>query len=127
MSDHPNATLLRLLYTGQREEFFRHLAPEYVVHVPGHGSGTGHFKGREGHLKHGAMLREMTNNSIRLQLYGSFLADDHWGFVPSRVIATRNGKELDQQAFGLWRFHEGMVAEHWTMPADHQAFNAFFT
>jgi ketosteroid isomerase-like protein len=127
LSEHPNGSLLRLLYVGQRKEFFRHLAPDYVLHAPSHGSASGDYRGEGGHLRHGELLRALSDNTFRVQAAGSFLADDQWGVVPSRVTASRNGKSLDQQTFGLWRFRDGLVAEHWALPGDPVAFNDFLS
>lgn len=123
---HPNEELLRRFYGGDRKALRERMAPDYVAHVPGSGAAAGDYHGPEGHARHVEVLTSLSGGSLSKQLPGTFLADDHWGLVPSLLTAQRGGERLAVQGFGLWRFREGAVAEHWGLVADQPAFDAFF-
>ena len=126
MAEHPNAELLRRIYARDDEAFQRGMAPDYVCHTPGRSQVAGDFKGWEHRTKHGAQIGELTNRTFRVQPVGTFLVNDEWGLVPVQISAERNGKTMDMRAFGVWRFSEGKVAEHWEMNWDQAAFDEFF-
>lgn len=126
MDEHPNAAFLRRLYTGERDLLMQRMAPEYVTHVPGASLLAGDFPGVK-HLEHAAMFADMTGGTFRKQLLGGYLADDQWGFVPQRLFAERNGRTLDQVGFGIWRFRDGLAAEHWGLVSDQEAFDDVFS
>jgi ketosteroid isomerase-like protein len=126
MIEHPNAIFLRRLYGGDRDVLLERMAPEYVTHMPGRSLLAGDFPGDK-HLQHAAMFADLTNGSFRKELLGGFLADDNWGFVPQRLCAERNGQTLDQVGFGVWRFRNGMPAEHWGLVADQYTFDRVFS
>ncbi|MBR1297368.1 nuclear transport factor 2 family protein [Bradyrhizobium sp. AUGA SZCCT0042] len=126
MPEHPNAQLLRKIYARDDETFQRMMAPEYVCHTPGRSQVAGDFKGWEHRTRHGAQIGELTNKTFRVQPLGEFLVDDEWGMVPVQISAERDGKRLDMQAFGIWRFRDGKIAEHWEMNFDQATFDEFF-
>ena len=124
--EHPNAALLRRLYGGDSDALFKNIAPDYQVHIPGRSSIAGKYPGIEGHLRHREAIQNAAGGSMKLKTVGSFLADDSWGLVPSRVTASRDGKSFDQQGFGLWRFRNGLVTDHWAITDDQVAWDNFF-
>lgn len=125
MSEHPNAALLRRLYHGDRQALFERMAPEYVLHYPGNTPASGDFHGKEGHLEHVALLTAYLGGFVKFKIANVFLADDSWGVVPGRVTGARNGLTIDLPAFGLWRFRDGLAAEHWPVTIDHEQLRAF--
>ena len=58
---------------------------------------------------------------------------DAWGtdalddLFADLLVAEREGRTLDMQAFGVWRFEAGLIAEHWENPLDIAAFDAFWS
>lgn len=126
MADHPNARLLKRLYEGDRAALYDAMAPDYVAHVPGNSMVAGDYHGVHGHIDHIERFMTLTGGTMRKQLPGVFLADDHWGLVPSRLLAQRGAATLDLQGFGLWRFEDGRVVEHWGLVSDQAAFDSFF-
>ncbi|TDO50540.1 ketosteroid isomerase-like protein [Kribbella sp. VKM Ac-2527] len=125
MTDHPNAELLRRLYAGDRQALYDRLAPGYVVHVPGAGRAAGSYHGAEGHAEHVRAMGRWTGDTMRKTLTTTFLADDHWGLVPSELEVERDGRQLRVHAFGLWRFRDGAVAEHWGLVDQQTALDEF--
>jgi ketosteroid isomerase-like protein len=119
MTDHPNAELLRRLYAGDRQALYDRLAPDYVVHVPGTGPVAGSYAGAAGHAEHVRAMGLWAGDTLSKSLSGSFLADDHWGLVPSELEVERDGRRLRVRGFGIWRFRDGDVTEHWGL-VDHQ-------
>ena len=127
VSEHPNILLLHKVYARDRDTFFRMVTPAYVCHTPGCSPVAGHVVGAEGmrgHIEHGQAL---SGGTFRVSHQGAFLADDHWGLVPVRLSGQREGRTLDMQAFGVWRFEAGLIAEHWENPLDIAAFDAFWS
>lgn len=127
MSEHPNVALMRKIYARDDEAFKNAMTPDYVTHTPGRSQVAGDFKGWDHRTVHGAQIRELTNASFRVTPMGAFLANDEWGLAPVRITAERNGKKIDMPAFGVWRFENGKVAEHWEMNWDQAAFDEFFS
>lgn len=125
MIDHPNADLLRRVYAGDRQALYSSLAPDYTVHVPGVGSAAGSYHGAAGHADHVRAMGLWTGDTMTKTLSGSFLADDHWGLVPSELEVERRGDRMRVRAFGIWRFRDGAVTEHWGMVDDQRGLDAF--
>ena len=127
LNEHPNVALLRKIYARDRDTFFRMVTPDYLCHTPGKSPVAGHFAGAEGmrcRIEHG---QELSGGTFRVTHRGNFLADDNWGLVPVRLAAERLGRTLDMQAFGVWRFESGHIAEHWENPLDIAAFDKFWS
>jgi len=125
--EHPNATLLRKLYGGEWDSFLKNVAPDYQVHIPGKSNVAGHYPGVEGHERHRKVMQAIAGNTMKLRTLGTFIADDTWGLVPSRVTASREGNSFDLQGFGLWRFRDGKFTDHWAITDDQVAWDSFFT
>jgi ketosteroid isomerase-like protein len=113
MADHPNAALLRQLYGGDRQALYDRISPDYLVHVPGTGQAAGTYRGAGGHADHVKAMGLWTGHTMTKTLPGSYLADDHWGLVPSELEVERGGRRFQVRGFGIWRFREGEVVEHW--------------
>jgi ketosteroid isomerase-like protein len=122
---HPNEELLRRLYDGDRQALYERMASDYVVHVAGTSAAAGDFTGPDGHRQHVELFTRFTQGAVTKELSGTVLADDHWGLVPQLLVAERDGNRLVQRGFGVWRFQDGAVAEHWGLVADQAAFDAF--
>lgn len=123
----PPQEILRAVYERDRETFFAHLHPDYECHTPGTSPIAGHFRGEEGMKKHIAQMVELSGGTFRPTHMGQFITQGDWGFVPVQLVGERNGLQLAQRAFGVWRFHEGLLIEHWENPTDMKAFDAFWS
>lgn len=127
LTEHPNIALLRRIYARDRDTFFRMLTPDYLCHTPGASPVAGTVQGAEGMRGHIEQGQELSGGTFRVAHQGFFLADDHWGMVPVRLSGLRRGRTLDMAAFGIWRFVDGRIAEHWENPLDIPAFDAFWS
>lgn len=119
--------LLQKVYERDRDALFSHLHPDYVCHTPGASPIAGHFRGAAGMLEHIRQMADRSGGTFRPRHLGTFLTDGEWAMVPVHLVGERNGRTLDQPAFGIWRLQGGLLAEHWENPTDLEAFDAFWT
>jgi len=118
--------LLRRFYHRDREPLFERFADDYACHTPGDNPIAGTHRGKEGMLAHVARMQALTGNTFRPHHKDVFIADGEWALVPVHLQAERDGKRLDQPAFGIWKFKDGKVTDHWECPTDMPAFDAFW-
>lgn len=126
MDEHPNAALLRRLYGGETSVIYENMAADYAIHIPGRSRIAGDFRGAEGHRTHRERIIALAQGSFHHQPL-AYLADDEWGCVPQRIRAERGAQRLDIYGVGLWRFRNGLFAEHWGLASDQDAFDDFFS
>lgn len=118
--------LLRRVYARDREALYGNMSPGFVCHTPGTSQIAGAFRGAEGMKQHVQQMQELTGQTFRPSHQGVFMVSGDWGCVPVMLAAERQGRVLAQRAFGLWRFEGELLAEHWEMPVDMAAFDAFW-
>ena len=118
--------LLTRFYARERDVLFNNMHPDYRCHTPGNSQISGTFHGKDGMIAHIQQMQQLTGQTFRPHHLGTFLADGEWGLVPVHLNADRNGKRLDQPAFGVWRFKDGLVIEHWENPTAMTAFDNFW-
>lgn len=122
-----NKAALESLYFGDRTLFFESLADDYVCHTPGDNPTSGDFVGPDGMRQHGQQMRDLSGGTFKAGPRAPLLVDEQFALVPTRVQASRpDGRRLDVEGFGLWRFADGKIAEHWEMPLDMKSFDAFW-
>lgn len=119
--------LLRRFYHREREPLFARLAPDYACHTPGDNPIAGTHRGAQGMLDHIARMQAATAQTFRPHHKDAFVTDGRWALVPVHLHAQREGRTLDQPAFGIWHFDaQGQVTDHWECPTDMKAFDAFW-
>lgn len=106
-----NLELLKGIY-GRTIDPAQHLTSDFTLHTPGNSPLAGKFVGLEEFGQHLEAIQELSNGTFKLEPL-TFMAADDWGLCISRLTAERNGKSLDTNGFGLWRFEDGKLAEHW--------------
>ena len=121
------ATLLRKIYERDRDALFAHLHPDYVCRTPGTSQIAGVFAGAQGMRAHIEDMQRLTDHTFRPVHGNVFLTDGQWAMVPVHLHARRHGRQLDQPAFGIWRFKDGLLIEHWENPTDMAAFDTFWS
>src|SRR5262245_26636414 len=99
MTDHPNATRVRELFTAFRYadvETIQALIPEHAVwHFPGRsGQLAGTHRGRAAILSFFLKVRGLTGDTFHLELL-DVVANDRYAVALFRGHAERNGKTLD--------------------------------
>lgn len=129
MNEHPNVARIHSVYEaverGDLDGFAGALDENVLWHesMPGF---EGDYQGRNEAL---AMLGRVFETGIevnRLTIDRVF-ADDSHAVVLLEVAVTVNGREHASRYADVYRLHEGMVTEHWHLPFDHRAEEAFYT
>jgi len=119
--------ILESLYFGDRALFFASLAEDFLCHTPGQSPIAGQFMGSAGMTRHVAQMRELTDGAFKVWPRGELMIAGEFATLPTMVRASRpDGRQIEIEAFGIWRFRDGKVAEHWEMPLDIARFDAFW-
>jgi ketosteroid isomerase-like protein len=118
--------LLRCVYARDRDTMYANMHPEFVCHTPGRSQIAGDFVGAAGMQAHVQQMQALTGQTFRPKHQDVFMTSGDWGSVPVQLYAEREGRVLQQRAFGIWRFQDGLLIEHWEMPVDMPAFDAFW-
>jgi ketosteroid isomerase-like protein len=105
--------LLKRIYAHDREALYGSMRPDFTVHSPGQNLIAGTYVGAEAFKAHMQKMQALCNHTFEEELQDTFLANDTWGLVVHRMTAERNGKHLDTWGFGLWRFEDGQLTDHW--------------
>ena len=103
-----------------------HLHPEFKLHAPGQNRVAGEFAGLDGLMTHLGAMQDLSGGTMKLDAH-TFLADETWGMVISHVTAERDGKKLDAQGFGVWRFQDGKLIDHWENTSDQAHWDDFWS
>lgn len=119
--------LLNRIYAHDREALFGNMRPDFTVHSPGQNILAGTYVGPEAFKAHIERIHALTNNTFKEELQNTFLANDTWGLVVHRMTAERNGKRLDTWGFGLWRFEDGKLTDHWESVGDQAHWDDFWS
>lgn len=119
-------SVLESVYRGESEPFAAAISPDYVCHTPGRSQIAGDFRGEEHLTLHRTQIRALTGGTFRVRPLADILINEEWALVPVRVTAEKDGRTLDTTAFGIWRFSDGRIVEHWEMNCDQYAFDEFF-
>lgn len=130
-SDHPNAKLFERIYGptmagGGPALLDSAIVEPFVAHTAGHGPIGGTFVGLEAFKGHIALLRRLSGGTLRRASI-EYSADDNWAVVAQVMTASRNGRQLEMEVAGFWRFRgPGELAEHWEAVTDEAAWDAFW-
>jgi predicted SnoaL-like aldol condensation-catalyzing enzyme len=109
------------------DKIAQNLHHEFVIHSPGHNLIAGEKRGMDGVERHAAQMLKMTDGTFHKELQGTYLADDTWGMVVHHMTAQRSGMHLSMWGFGLWRFSDGKLAEHWEAVGDQEVWDRFWS
>lgn len=118
---------LKQIYTHDRETLFGAMAPDFKLHSPGHNLIAGTYVGPEGFTAHVKHMHALCDGSFEEELQDSFLANDSWGLVVHRMTAVRGNQSLDMWGFGLWRFNDGWLTDHWEAVGDQALWDQFWS
>ncbi len=118
---------LKQIYTHDRETLFGAMAPDFKLHSPGHNLIAGTYVGPEGFTEHVKHMQLLCDGSFEEELQDTFLANDSWGMVVHRMTAIRGNQSLDMWGFGLWRFDNGWLTDHWEAVGDQTLWDEFWS
>ena len=121
-----NVELLKAIYANP-ELVFEHLHPDFTLHAPGNNLIAGTFRGAEGIKDHFADMDRLSTGSFNHDVQEAFLADENFGMVVHRMEGERNGVQLKMFGFGLWRFQDGLIIDHWESVADQALWDRFWS
>jgi hypothetical protein len=111
--EHPNVAMLRTIYADLTR--LRDFAAEDVVlhtaerEVPG---AVKRVVGRDAVDAKERALIAMTNGTLVMDVQ-HIVANDHFGTVLGVLRGTSDGKTIAMPFCGVWRFHKGVILEHW--------------
>lgn len=117
--------LLKTIYADS-DALAPNLHPDFKLYSPGQNLVAGVFDGLEGMFQHVGQMNELADDGMSLEGH-TFLADENWGLAVSHVTAERNGKKLDVQGLGIWRFKDGKLYKHWEAVSDPDAWDDFWS
>lgn len=100
-------------------------ADDAVWVVPGTGTMSGTFQGREQIFRFLARLPKETNGTYSSSLIDVLASDDRAAAL-YRASGTRNGRRLELDQMLLFRIEGGLVREVLALPSDPAAFAAFW-
>lgn len=117
--------VLTALYSGDFEPFNEALADDYICHTPGRSSVAGHYRGKEQAEVKRPRMKALTAGTFKVRNIGEICLDGDWAMVPVMVTADGFGRKLETPAFGIWRFRDDKIVEHWEMNFDQYGFDEF--
>ncbi|MGI8793379.1 MAG: nuclear transport factor 2 family protein [Acidimicrobiales bacterium] len=129
MIDHPNADLVRALFSafekGNIDAIQSRLSARVVWHTPGDSILSGTFTGRDEVVRQLARNSQLTNETFRLEVLDVMAGDDHAAAV-FNATAKRDGRILDLEHALLFRIEQGKITSVWSAPLDLEAFDTFW-
>lgn len=126
-SEHPNAALVRRLFTAfgrDAKQVSATLARDVVWRVPGETAMSGEYRGRRDVVEFLRRTGLETDGTYRATLKAVF-ADDGWALAVYRAQGRRDGRELDIDQVLVIRLDGGLLADITAVPLD-PAFHAFW-
>ena len=124
-----NAALVRQIFdafASKRGFALRGLfAEDAVWTVPGNGVMAGMHRGREEIFRFLGRLPKETGGTYGSELL-DVLASDERAAALYRARGSRHGRELELDQLLLFRIEDGLVREVLALPADPEAFEAFW-
>ena len=115
MSDqeHPNASLLRVLYT-DLTRIVDYAADDIIYHLAARDSkyGAPNVQGKQAALAEEQKLAELTGGTLVAEV-DHVVANDYFGAVMGIFRAHIGESEMSFPFCGLWRFKDGLITDHW--------------
>jgi uncharacterized protein len=130
-TDHPHTTLFERIYgptkDGDGPALLDSVITEpFIAHTAGHGPIGGTHVGLAAFKAHIALLRELAGGTLR-RTSVEYAANDQWAIVGQTMTASRNGRTLEMDVAGFWRFRAPhQLAEHWEAVSDEAAWDTFW-
>lgn len=122
---HPHVEILRAVY-GDFGLLQKYASDEIVLHAGGtRDILAGDYRGKQAVLAREMELYRRSGGSL-VMTADHIVANDHFGAVLGRFTADRDGDRFVGEVCGLWRFADGLIAEHWENCADWPAAERFF-
>ena len=124
---HPHIDLLRksdeAMAAEDLETFFGCYADDVVIHVGGHSSLAGTYKGKDQMQSLFGQFMQHAG-TFTFESHG-YLADDEHGVVLQRSHYEKDGNRLDSDEVFVCHFRDGRISEFWLAATDQDALDAF--
>jgi uncharacterized protein len=129
-AEHPNAVVVRRAYDaaarGDAAGLAALIAPGAQWSVPGRSQVAGEYRGREEVFAFLGRLRELSGNTLHVELSDVAGSDQH-GVALQRVTATREGRHLDVGMCVVYRVDDGLLTRARYFVDDQAAYDAFWS
>jgi uncharacterized protein len=124
---HPNEQLLReaddAQTRGDVEGFAGFFTDDVIVHIPGHSSFAGVYKGKDQFLElFGRFMERTPEYTFEAHAY---LADDEHGIELQRSHYKRGNETLDSNDAFICHFRDGKISEFWLFSENEDEVDAF--
>lgn len=99
---------------------------DIVLHAHGkRGILSGDYVGKQAVMARELELYRLSGGTLRMTA-DHIVANGSFGAVMGRFTANRAGKPFAADVCGLWRFADGLIAEHWENCTDWPAAERYF-
>lgn len=122
---HPNIETLRAVYSDLRS-IAKYSADHVVLHTADRevSGRPRQVFGKQAVLAKELDLIRLTNNTLVMEVH-DIIANDHFGAVLGILRARLDDRDIGMPFCGLWRFHKGLIVEHWENAYDAAALGEF--
>jgi ketosteroid isomerase-like protein len=124
-AQHRNAETLRTIYA-DLSRLVDYASDDVILHAAERKSSDGRYVGKNAVAAKEQELLRLTGNTLVMDVE-QIIANDHFGAVLGVLRARRNGDPLAVPFCGLWRFHDGVIVEHWENAYDVAALTRLVT
>lgn len=108
---HRNVTILRAIYA-DLTRIGEYAADDIILHSAERESDNGRYVGKQAVVAKEQELIHRTGNTLSMDVE-QITDNDYFGSVLGVLRAHRDGDTLAVPFCGLWRFRDGLIAEHW--------------
>jgi ketosteroid isomerase-like protein len=115
----------RALSTGDVEDVLALCAEDVLVHVPGRNPFAGEYRGKQGVMAIGGLLKELSGGQAELKTE-PITATNHLAVHMHRVRMEVQGEVLDMHSLVVSYFRDDKIAEVWIYPEDQYQVDDFW-
>ena len=130
MPEHPNTALLRKGYEAFAKgdmAILTELFSENVVwHTPGSNPLSGEHRGRDAVFAMFARIAELSGGTLRIEVH-DVLANDEHAVALVRMMASRQGRQLNLLEAAVYHISNGKATEAWSLPYDQRVSDEFWS
>lgn len=108
--------------SGDIEAFAGLLADDVLWHVPGDNAIAGVYRGIDDVVAYVHVRQTLSGGTFRVSVE-DIVANQRLGCLRASGSAEIGGQLEQWRAHGIYRFHEGKIAECWVVPEDQREFD----
>jgi len=130
MAEHPNVGLIRKGYEafakGDMATLRELWSEDAVWHAPGSSPLSGDYRGRDAVFAMFARTAELSGGTLRIEVH-DVLANDEHAVALIRVMASRQGRQLNLLETAVYHVSNGKATEAWSLPYDQRVSDQFWS